>query len=106
MKYISTRNNSEYFNYNDVLIQGLSSDGGLFVPKTLPKFNNNDLKKLSKLSYSQLAGEIISKLFAVGRTAAGIPIAPYFASGLSVGDCTFFGRLAGSRAGSLESISL
>ena len=53
-----------------------------------------------------LMGEIISKLFAVGRTAAGIPIAPYFASGLSVGDCTFFGRLAGSRAGSLESISV
>ncbi len=51
-------------------------------------------------------GEIISKLFAVGRTAAGIPIAAYFASGLCVGDFTFFGRLAGSRAGSLESISV
>ena len=61
MKYISTRNNSEYFNYNDVLIQGLSSDGGLFVPKTFPKFSNLELNKLSKLSYSELAAEIISK---------------------------------------------
>jgi len=61
MKYISTRNNSEYFNYNDVLIQGLSSDGGLFVPKTFPKFSNLELNKLSKLSYSELAAEIIFK---------------------------------------------
>ncbi len=42
--------------------------------------------------------EIIPRLFAVGRTSAGIPIAPYFASGLSVGDSTFFGRIAGSKA--------
>ena len=51
------------------------------------------------------SGETIPKLFAIGRTAAGIPIAPYFASGLWGGVCTFFGRIAGSKAASLESIS-
>jgi len=40
-------------------------------------------------------GEAIPGLFAAGRTAAGLPTAPYIASGLSVGDCTFFGRRAG-----------
>lgn len=40
-------------------------------------------------------GEEIPGLFAAGRTAAGLPMAPYIASGLSVGDCTFFGRRAG-----------
>ena len=40
-------------------------------------------------------GELIPGLFAVGRTTAGIPTAPYIASGLSVGDATFFGRRAG-----------
>jgi 3-oxo-5alpha-steroid 4-dehydrogenase len=43
-------------------------------------------------------GEEIAGLFAAGRTTAGLPIAPYLASGLSVGDCTFFGRRAGSAA--------
>lgn len=40
-------------------------------------------------------GELIPALYAVGRNAAGLPTAPYIASGLSVGDCTYFGRRAG-----------
>lgn len=40
-------------------------------------------------------GDAIAGLYAAGRTTAGLPMAPYIASGLSVGDCTFFGRLAG-----------
>ncbi len=40
-------------------------------------------------------GDAIPGLFAAGRTTAGLPMAPYIASGLSVGDCTYFGRRAG-----------
>ncbi len=40
-------------------------------------------------------GEAIPGLYAAGRTTAGLPTAPYIASGLSVGDCTYFGRRAG-----------
>jgi 3-oxo-5alpha-steroid 4-dehydrogenase len=43
-------------------------------------------------------GESIAGLYAAGRTTAGLPMAPYIASGLSVGDCTFFGRRAGLAA--------
>ncbi|MBA6412781.1 FAD-dependent oxidoreductase [Parahaliea sp. F7430] len=43
-------------------------------------------------------GEAIPGLYAAGRTVAGLPTAPYIASGLSVGDCTFFGRRAGLAA--------
>ncbi len=43
-------------------------------------------------------GEPIPGLYAAGRTASGLPAAPYIASGLSVGDCTFFGRRAGRAA--------
>ncbi|MDE0951527.1 MAG: FAD-dependent oxidoreductase [Halioglobus sp.] len=43
-------------------------------------------------------GEIIPGLYSAGRNTAGIPTAPYIASGLSVGDCTFFGRRAGRAA--------
>lgn len=40
-------------------------------------------------------GEAIPGLYAAGRTARGLPTAPYMASGLSLGDATFFGRRAG-----------
>ncbi len=43
-------------------------------------------------------GDEIPGLYAAGRTTAGLPTAPYIASGLSVGDCTFFGRRAGRAA--------
>jgi hypothetical protein len=43
-------------------------------------------------------GETIPGLYAAGRTSAGIPAAPYHASGLSIGDSTFFGRRAGAAA--------
>jgi 3-oxo-5alpha-steroid 4-dehydrogenase len=43
-------------------------------------------------------GQVIPGLYAAGRTSAGLPGAPYIASGLSVGDATFFGRRAGRAA--------
>ncbi len=44
-------------------------------------------------------GEIIPKLFAAGRTTAGLPrTGKGYASGMSVGDATFFGRMAGKSA--------
>ena len=41
-------------------------------------------------------GAIIPKLFAAGRTTAGLPrTGKGYSSGMSVGDATFFGRMAG-----------
>ena len=43
-------------------------------------------------------GEVIDGLYAAGRNTSGLPTSPYIASGISVGDCTFFGRQAGQHA--------
>lgn len=43
-------------------------------------------------------GHPIAGLYAAGRTSAGLPVAPYHASGLSIGDGTFFGRRTGAHA--------
>jgi len=59
MKYISTRNNSKEYNFEEVFIKGLADDGGLFIPKYLKKFTNDELNLLSKLSYQDLAKKII-----------------------------------------------
>lgn len=50
-------------------------------------------------------GEAIPALYSVGRNSAGLPTAPYIASGLSVGDCTFFGRRAGRSVAGLTGAS-
>jgi len=43
-------------------------------------------------------GEPLPGLYAAGRTAASIPVSPYIASGVSVGDGVFFGRRAARHA--------
>ncbi len=59
MKYISTRNQEKEYDFREVFIKGLADDGGLFVPKFIPKLSEKELIKLSNLSYKDLAKEII-----------------------------------------------
>ena len=60
MKYISTRNNTKEFNFVDVFIKGLADDGGLYVPKSLKKYNSDELSDLKNLNYNELSTEIIN----------------------------------------------
>ena len=60
MKYISTRDNTKEYNFEQVFIKGLADDGGLYVPKTLKKFSAEELIKLKNLNYNALSAEIIS----------------------------------------------
>ena len=59
MRYVSTRDTSKTFEFKDVFIKGLADDGGLFIPETLTKYNENELRDFQKLSYSDLAKKII-----------------------------------------------
>ena len=60
MKYISTRNNKETFEFKDVFIKGLADDGGLFIPESLTKYSETEINSFAKLEYSNLAKKIIS----------------------------------------------
>ena len=60
MKYISTRNNKETFEFKDVFIKGLADDGGLFIPESLTKYSETEINGFAKLEYSDLAKKIIS----------------------------------------------
>ena len=59
MEYISTRNSSKTFNFKEVFIKGLADDGGLFIPKSLHKFSEAKIDSFKKLSYQDLAKNII-----------------------------------------------
>ncbi len=43
MKYISTRGKAPELGFEDVLLSGLASDGGLYIPKDWPKVKYQDL---------------------------------------------------------------
>jgi len=48
-------------------------------------------------------GDPVPGLYAAGRTACGLPRwGAGYSSGMSLGDCTFFGRMAGRQAATHE----
>ncbi|PVZ63000.1 threonine synthase [Pelagibaculum spongiae] len=64
MKYISTRGQAPALGFEDVLLAGLASDGGLYVPETLPKFSAEEIASWSGLAYHELAFKIIQPFVA------------------------------------------
>ena len=59
MNYLSTRDKSLNFNFKDIFLRGLAPDGGLFLPSEIRYYSKSELENLSKLSYSDLAVEIL-----------------------------------------------
>jgi len=60
MKYVSTRDNSKEYDFEQVFIKGLADDGGLYVPISLKKYNTEELIELKNLNYNELSTEIIN----------------------------------------------
>ena len=60
MKYCSTRNKKLNFDFKEIFQRSLAPDGGLFIPKQIKKFSSNELKKMKRLNYIDLATEVVS----------------------------------------------
>jgi threonine synthase len=60
VKYISTRGQAPALNFEQVLLTGLASDGGLYVPATLPSFSRAEIAAMAALDYPELALKIIT----------------------------------------------
>lgn len=67
MRYSSTRCATQPASFSEILLEGLASDGGLYVPEAFPRFSPDDLKSFSGLAYCQLAAVVL------GRFAPEIP---------------------------------
>jgi threonine synthase len=68
VRYVSTRSahsgssaDAQTKRFCDILLEGLSSDGGLFVPHTVPQVDAPTLAAWRRLSYPDLAFEIFSR---------------------------------------------
>jgi hypothetical protein len=61
MKYISTRGGAAPQNFSDILLGGLASDGGLYLPETYPQVSAAELAEWRELPYAGLALRILEK---------------------------------------------
>ena len=64
MQYISTRGQAPALSFEDTMLTGLASDGGLYVPETVPQMSADDIAALAGKSYEDIA-------FAVMRPFVG-----------------------------------
>ena len=58
--YHSTRNSEETATASEAILKGLTSDGGLFVPDSIPKLNVA-LEDLTKMSYQEIAYAVMKE---------------------------------------------
>ena len=61
MRYISTRGSMPPKTFSEILLSGLSPDGGLAIPESYPTITADTLSQWRGLSYQTLAFEILSR---------------------------------------------
>jgi len=59
MKYQSTRNSKISVDSATAIKNGISPEGGLYVPQSLPAVSLDDIKKLSEMKYTKRASHIL-----------------------------------------------
>lgn len=59
LNYISTRGQSETLNFEDAMLTGLATDGGLYVPEKCPLITPQGLTALKDKSYVDIAHRVI-----------------------------------------------
>ncbi len=60
MHYTSTRNNTIRVTAAQAIAQGISKEGGLFVPSELPKFEKADFVLMQSMTYAERATYVLS----------------------------------------------
>ncbi len=61
MQYLSTRGGISPIPFTQAVMMGLANDGGLLLPRTIPRIGSETLNSWQKLSYTELAFEVMSR---------------------------------------------
>jgi len=61
MQYLSTRGGISPIPFTEAVMMGLAEDGGLLLPRTIPRIGSDTLNSWQKLSYAELAFEVMSR---------------------------------------------
>jgi threonine synthase len=70
VRYISTRGRAPELGFDDALLAGLATDGGLYVPTEWPRFSPAEWASLAQLDYAGLAAKVIAP-YVRGSSAEG-----------------------------------
>ena len=61
MFYNSTRNSNVKVSSAEAITQGISVDGGLFVPESIPQLSLEEIKAVGEMKYADRAAFVFSK---------------------------------------------
>ena len=61
MQYFSTRGQIDPVPFTEAVMMGLAEDGGLLLPRTIPRIGNDTLSSWAEMSYPELAFEVMSR---------------------------------------------
>jgi threonine synthase len=59
VRYISTRGEAPILEFDEVLLAGLATDGGLYIPESWPRFSADEIRAMRGLSYVDLATRVM-----------------------------------------------
>ena len=59
VQYVSTRGTAPVLDFDDVLLAGLATDGGLYLPEFWPSFSADDLRSMQRMHYTELSVRVI-----------------------------------------------
>ena len=60
IKYVSTRGQAPALAFEEAVLAGLATDGGLYVPESVPEFAPHEIVAMSALPYTELAFRVMS----------------------------------------------
>lgn len=61
MQYLSTRGGTSPIPFSEAVMMGLAEDGGLLLPRTIPRIGSETLSSWQELNYPELAYEVMSR---------------------------------------------
>ncbi len=61
MRYISTRGDAPTAGFLDAVLESLAPDGGLYIPEAWPKLTKADFTAYAKMSYAELAADVLGR---------------------------------------------
>lgn len=61
MQYLSTRGGISPIQFTQAVMMGLAEDGGLLLPRTIPRVGSDTFNSWQNLTYSELAFEVMSR---------------------------------------------
>ena len=60
MHYYSTRNKKDKFSFEQVFLNALAADGGLFIPESIPVWSQDKIESMRNFSFQELSFEIFT----------------------------------------------